>query len=151
MHGLADRIGKVLQARGRSLAVAESLTGGLLASRFARADASSEWFRGSIVAYSSEVKFDVLDVPLGPVVSAAAAASMAAGAARLLGASIAVSATGVGGPDEQDGQPPGTVWLGMWPPEMGDARLLHLRGDPGEICRQVCDRAVHLLAERLGA
>jgi nicotinamide mononucleotide (NMN) deamidase PncC len=70
----ADLVGAALNRGGRTLAVAESLTGGLLASAFARASGSSEWFRGGIVAYSSTVKYDLLDVPDGPVVSEAAAA-----------------------------------------------------------------------------
>jgi len=105
----ADQVGAALKRSGRTLAVAESLTGGLLASVFARASGSSEWFRGGVVAYSSAVKHDLLDVPEGPVVSAAAARAMASGAGRLLGADVAVAVTGVGGPGQQDGEPPGTV------------------------------------------
>ena len=95
----ADLVGAALKRGGRTLAVAESLTGGLLASAFARASGSSEWFRGGIVAYSSAVKYDLLDVPGGPVVSEAAAVAMARAAGRLLNADVAVAVTGVGGPD----------------------------------------------------
>jgi nicotinamide mononucleotide (NMN) deamidase PncC len=75
----ADLVGAALKHSGRTLAVAESLTGGLLASAFARASGSSEWFRGGIVAYSSAVNRDLLDVPGGPVVSEVAAVAMARG------------------------------------------------------------------------
>ena len=63
----------LLLAQGLTLAVAESLTGGLVASRLVAVPGASEWFRGGIVSYASEVKFDLLDVPEGPVVSEAAA------------------------------------------------------------------------------
>ncbi len=145
----ADLVGAALRHSGRTLAVAESLTGGLLASAFARASGSSDWFRGGIVGYSSEVKYDLLGVPEGPVVSEAAAAAMARGAGRLLGADVAVAVTGVGGPDPQDGQPPGTVWAATWPDQLGGAVLLRLSGSPESICEQVCAQTVRLLRERL--
>ena len=128
-------MGSALKDRGHTLAVAESLTGGLLASTFAQASGSSEWFRGGIVAYSSAVKYDLLDVPDGPVVSEAAAVAMARGASVLLQADVAV--TGAGGPDPQDGQPPGTVWAATWPVQLGGAVLLRLSGSPESICEQV--------------
>ena len=68
-----------LIARGLTLGVAESLTGGLIASRLVNVPGASAWFRGGVVAYHEQVKFDVLDVPVGPVVSEAAAAAMAQG------------------------------------------------------------------------
>ena len=73
---------------------------------------SSDWFKGGVVAYDSQVKFDLLDVPEGPVVSESAAKAMADGVRRVLKADIGISTTGVAGPAEQEGQPPGTVWLG---------------------------------------
>ena len=145
----ADLVGTVLERGGRMLAVAESLTGGLLASVFARASGSSKWFRGGIVAYSSTVKYDLLGVPDGPVVSEAAALSMAQGAGRLLEADVAVAVTGVGGPDPQDGEEPGTVWAATWPDQLGDAVLLRLSGSPESICEQVCAKTVRILRERL--
>jgi nicotinamide-nucleotide amidase len=145
----AELVGAALRHGGRTLAVAESLTGGLLASAFARAPGASEWFRGGVVAYASSVKHALLDVPGGPVVSKAAAVAMARGAARLLAADVAVAVTGVGGPDPQDGQPPGTVWAATWPDQLGGAVLLRLSGSPESICEQVCTRTVRLLRERL--
>jgi nicotinamide-nucleotide amidase len=145
----ADLVGAALKDGGHTLAVAESLTGGLLASAFARASESSEWFRGGVVAYSSAVKYDVLGVPRGPVVSEAAAVAMARGAGRLLEADVAVAVTGVGGPDPQDGEPPGTVWTAIWPDQLSDAVLLCLSGSPESICQQVCAETVRMLRERL--
>lgn len=145
----ADLVGAALKRGGRTLAVAESLTGGLLASAFARAPGSSEWFVGGIVAYSSAVKYDLLDVPDGPVVSEAAAVAMARGACRLLRADIAVAVTGVAGPDPQDGEPPGTVWAATWPDLPGGAVLFRLSGSPESICEQVCVQTARVLRECL--
>jgi nicotinamide-nucleotide amidase len=144
-----DLVGATLKQGGYTLAVAESLTGGLLASAFARASGSSQWFRGGIVAYSSAVKYDLLDVPSGPVVSEAAAIAMARGAGRLLEADIAVAVTGVGGPDSQDGEPPGTVWAAIWPDQLGGAALFLLSGSPEDICEQACAKTIRLLRDRL--
>lgn len=102
-----------LRSRGLTLGVAESLTGGLVGSRICDVPGASDVFRGSIVSYSSEVKFDLLDVPRGPVVSEEAARAMALGARRVLGADVGIAATGVAGPDRQDGRPPGTVCLAV--------------------------------------
>ena len=99
--------------RGLTLGLAESVTGGLVGARLTGIPGASRAFRGSIVSYASEVKFDVLGVDLGPVVSAHAAEQMAVGAARVLGADIGLSLTGVAGPDEQDGQPVGTLFVGL--------------------------------------
>ncbi|MGL1194694.1 CinA family protein, partial [Vibrio parahaemolyticus] len=74
--------GALLDA-GRSLAVAESLTGGLLGARLTDVAGASRWFRGGVVSYASDVKREVLGVPDGPVVRAPAAEAMAAGVARL--------------------------------------------------------------------
>ena len=114
---MEDAVGNVLRTRGLTLGLAESVTGGLVGSRLTNAVGASDWFRGSIVAYSSEVKFDLLDVPEGPVVSAAAVEKMAEGARKALGADIGLAVTGVAGPAEQDGQPVGTVFFGV---AMGD-------------------------------
>ena len=104
---------RVLTAAGQTLGLAESLTGGLAAARLVNVPGASAWFRGSVVSYASEVKFDVLGVPEGPVVSEAAARAMAEGARRVLGADVGLSITGVAGPGTQDGQPPGTVFVGL--------------------------------------
>jgi nicotinamide-nucleotide amidase len=147
----ADLVGATLKLGGRTLAVAESLTGGMLASAFARASGASDWFRGGIVAYSSAVKHDLLDVPDGPVVSEAAAVAMARGTARLFKADVAAAVTGVGGPEPQDGEPPGTVWAATWPGQLGGPVLLRLAGPPESICEQACSEVVRILRARLEA
>ena len=133
---MEDAVGNLLRAGGLTLGLAESLTGGLVGSRLTNAVGASDWFRGSIVAYSSEVKYDLLDVPEGPVVSCEAAETMAEGARKRLGADIGLAVTGVAGPAEQDGQPVGTVFFGV---AMGDGPAVsaevHLPGDR-ELVRQ---------------
>jgi nicotinamide-nucleotide amidase len=126
-------VGRLLLDHGLTLAVAESLTGGLVAARIVAVAGSSGWFRGGVVAYASEVKHDVLDVPEGPVVSAAAAEAMADGVRRRLGADVGLATTGVAGPTEQEGHPPGTVWLGLAIGDEVDAVQVRLPGDRDRI------------------
>ncbi len=132
---LAARLAELLRDGELTIAVAESLTGGSLSADLAAAEDSSTWYRGGVVAYSSEVKHDLLDVPPGPVVSEPSAAAMAEGVARLLGADLSLSVTGVGGPDPQDDQPPGTVWMGLHDRRAGTTgtELHHFEGSPDEI------------------
>lgn len=103
----------LLEERQWSFAVAESVTGGLVGGRITAVPGASRTFRGGIVSYASDVKFEVLDVDVGPVVSEKAAIQMAIGAQELLGADVALALTGVAGPDEQDGQPVGTLCIGV--------------------------------------
>jgi nicotinamide-nucleotide amidase len=112
-ESMEHAVGELLKERGFCLGLAESVTGGLVGSRLTEVPGSSDWFRGSIVSYESEVKFDLLGVPRGPVVNEATAEAMAKGARRLLGADVALAVTGVAGPAEQDGQPVGTVCFGV--------------------------------------
>jgi nicotinamide-nucleotide amidase len=148
---LAAQVGGALRDRGLTAAVAESLTGGLLANALARAEGSSEWFRGGVVAYPTEVKHQVLRVRPGPVVAEEAAEQMARHVAEHLGAEVGLSVTGVGGPDEQDGEPPGTVWVGVSTPD-GTTTHLHrfpFRGDPGEVCDATTEAALGHLRDAL--
>ncbi|MEX2294636.1 MAG: competence/damage-inducible protein A [Acidimicrobiales bacterium] len=138
-------VGQMLAERGLTVAVAESLTGGLVAARMVAIPGASDWFRGGVVAYASDVKHSILEVPDGPVVSEAAAMAMADGVRRLLGADVGLSTTGVAGPTEQEGQPPGTVWLGLAIGDDVDAIQIRLPGDRDRI-RQM---AVISLLDRL--
>ena len=126
---MEDAVASRLRARGLTLAVAESVTGGLIASRLVNVAGASQWFRGGVVSYASEVKFELLGVTPGPVVSASAAQEMAAGVRRVLGADVGLSVTGVAGPEEQDGQPAGTVFIGVAVGERVDHVRVHLPGD----------------------
>ncbi|HVB51288.1 MAG TPA: competence/damage-inducible protein A [Acidimicrobiales bacterium] len=124
-----DVVAQRLSRRGLTLAVAESLTGGLIASRLVNVAGASGWFRGGVVSYASQVKFDLLGVPEGPVVSASAAEFMASGVRTLLGADVGLSVTGVAGPEEQDGQVAGTVFVGLAIGESVESVALRLPGD----------------------
>jgi nicotinamide-nucleotide amidase len=126
---MEDAVASRLRERDLNLAVAESVTGGLIASRLVNVVGASTWFRGGVVSYASDVKFDVLGVPHGPVVSASAAEAMATGVRTLLGSDVGLSVTGVAGPEEQDGQPAGTVFVGIAVGERVHHVALHLPGD----------------------
>ena len=119
----------LLADRGLTLAVAESVTGGLIASRITNVPGASKVFRGGVVSYASEVKYDVLDVPVGPVVTAEAAEAMAVGVRRLLKADVGIAVTGVAGPEPQENQPPGTVFFGIAIGDDVESRQVRMPGD----------------------
>ncbi len=123
-------VANLLAERGLWLGIAESLTGGLLSARLVDVEGASRWFKGAVVSYSPEVKQSVLGVAPGPVVSAEAATTMAEAARRVLGADVGVGITGVAGPDEEDGQPVGTVFTALAMPDSETlVTELHLPGD----------------------
>jgi nicotinamide-nucleotide amidase len=137
---------------GLTLGLAESLTGGLAAARMVAVPGASAWFRGSVVSYAAEVKQQLLGVPSGPVVSAEAAAAMAAGAARALGADVGVGLTGVAGPDPAEGHDPGTVFVGTaLPGSPPEARQLRLPGDRERVRQMAVISAMDLLRRALAA
>jgi nicotinamide-nucleotide amidase len=105
------------------------VTGGLIASRLVAVVGASTWFRGGVVSYASDVKYDLLKVPVGPVVSGEAAEAMAKGVRELLESDIGLSVTGVAGPEEQDGQPVGTVFVGLSVGKTLEHAALRLPGD----------------------
>ncbi|HEX2564528.1 MAG TPA: CinA family nicotinamide mononucleotide deamidase-related protein, partial [Acidimicrobiales bacterium] len=143
-------VAKLLVRRGLTLAVAESLTGGLVSSRLVNVPGASGWFRGGIVSYSTDVKHDLLGVSEGPVVTSEAAAAMAAGVRRRLHADIGLAVTGVAGPDEQEGQPPGTVFMAV---ALGDDEPIVVRvglpGDRDRVRQFACIALLDLLRRRL--
>jgi nicotinamide-nucleotide amidase len=146
---LAQRIGDLAQAYGVKVAVAESLTSGAIAGRLGAAPEASLWFAGGVVAYASEVKFKVLTVDPGPVVTARCAAQMATGVAQLLGADLAVAVTGVGGPEPDEGLPPGTVYIAV---SSGPSVTDHLfEGGPSQVIELSTVAALQLLLTGLEA
>ncbi|MGH8981523.1 MAG: competence/damage-inducible protein A, partial [Acidimicrobiales bacterium] len=147
---MEQAVAAVLVERGLSLGVAESLTGGLIASRLVDVPGASSWFRGGVVAYDAAVKHSVLGVPDGPVVSAGAAVAMAEGARRVLGADVGLGITGVAGPDHQEEVAPGTVFVGLafsGSPSLD--RELHLPGDRARIRQYSAISALDLLRRTL--
>jgi len=102
-----------LRRRGLTLAVAESVSGGLVAARLTAIPGASDVLRGSVVSYATGVKVDLLDVTPGPVVNEPVAVEMAEGVRHLLGADVGLALTGVAGPAEQDEVPVGTVCLAV--------------------------------------
>jgi nicotinamide-nucleotide amidase len=102
-----------LRRRGWTLGLAESLTAGLVAARLAGVPGASDVLRGGLVTYASDVKFELLGVTPGPVISEEAALEMAEGACRVFGADVGLALTGVAGPDRQDDVPVGTVCLAV--------------------------------------
>jgi nicotinamide-nucleotide amidase len=143
-------VATLLLARGLTLAVAESLTGGLVASRLVNVPGASEWFRGGVVSYATDVKYSLLDVPEGPVVSAPAAAAMATGVAAKLGADVGLAVTGVAGPDSQEGHPPGTVFMAVALPDQDPITVeAGLPGDRARVRQFACISLLDLLRRTL--
>lgn len=139
----------LLRGQGLTLGVAESLTGGLITSRLTDVPGASDVLRGGVVSYASGVKFDLLGVPEGPVVSAASAEAMADGVRRVVGSDVGISATGVAGPGEQEGQPVGTVFLGLAVGDHSEALAIRLPGDRRRIREFSTISLLNLLRERL--
>jgi nicotinamide-nucleotide amidase len=148
-EGMEAAVGRRLKAAGLTLGLAESITGGLVAARLTAVAGASDWFRGSIVSYASDVKFDLLGVTPGPVVSQSAALEMATGAARVLGADVGLAVTGVAGPTEQDGQPVGTVWMGLALDGQAEATQVRLPGDRDRVRQFATISLLDLLRRRL--
>jgi nicotinamide-nucleotide amidase len=142
-------IARLLIDAGLTLGLAESVTGGLVGARLTAVPGASDWFQGSIVAYDSAVKHRLLEVPDGPVVSEQAATAMATGAARLLAADVGLGVTGVAGPSEQDGQPVGTVWMGLAIDGQAEAVKVQLPGDRDRVRQFAAISLLDLLRRRL--
>lgn len=139
VHGL-------LLARGETVAVAESLTGGLLGAALTETPGASATFVGGITAYSTSLKASMLGAdPSEPAVSASTAAAMAVGARDRLGGTYGLALTGVAGPEEQDGQPAGTAHLALAGPSGLEQRLLRLPGDRGRVRMLAVTSALDLL------
>jgi nicotinamide-nucleotide amidase len=106
-------VARRLLDRSLTLAVAESITGGLVASRLVNVEGASRWFRGGVVSYAADVKRLLLGVPEGPVVTSVAAESMAEGVRATLHSDVGLALSGVAGPDPDEGVEVGTVFVGL--------------------------------------
>lgn len=171
--GPAAEVLRLLQARGETLAVAESLTGGLVAAEVTAVPGASRVFRGSVTAYATELKHEVLGVD-GTLlaergaVDAEVALQMAAGVRKVMGADWGIATTGVAGPDPQDGQAVGTVFVAVDGPDPavhgpdstvggrgsalrseGKVAALRLNGERSDIRMESVRSVLTLLLERL--
>jgi nicotinamide-nucleotide amidase len=142
-------VADLLVAQGRTVGVAESLTGGLVGARLAETEGASKWFRGSVVAYDSKVKYDLLGVPEGPVVTSEAARAMATGACRALEADVGLGVTGVAGPARQEDQPVGTVFMAVALDGRVEALEAHFPGDRQHIRQFATISLLDMLRRRL--
>jgi nicotinamide-nucleotide amidase len=153
---LAAQLLDLLARRGQTLAVAESLTGGLVAAALTGVPGASRVFRGSVTAYATEVKRDLLGVDGALLaergaVDAEVARQLASGVRERLGADWGAATTGVAGPDPQDGQPVGTVHVAVSAPGTGGvvAQRLLLSGDRAAIRAGSVRAVLTLLREEL--
>lgn len=146
---LVEKLAKLAADLDAHIVTAESLTSGAIASALGQGPDAAEWFSGGVVAYDEQVKFDVLGVPEGPVVTEKAAEQMARGARELLSANWAVAVTGVGGPGPTEGEPAGTVWMAVVTDDHVVTRKVHLDGDPGDVVEKTVDVSLELLHEVL--
>ncbi|MPY63037.1 CinA family protein [Streptomyces spongiae] len=162
MSSMASDVLRLLGVRGETLAVAESLTGGLVAAEITAAPGASKVFRGSVTAYATELKREVLGVDATLLaaegaVNSQVAAQMAAGVRKFLGADWGVATTGVAGPEPQDGQPVGTVFVAVDGPFDADSECpgggkvaaLRLNGDRAEIRMESVRSVLALLLKEL--
>ncbi|WP_327113847.1 CinA family protein [Streptomyces sp. NBC_01341] len=152
----AAQVLRRLEERGETLGVAESLTGGLVAAELTSVPGASRTFRGSVTAYATPLKRDVLGVDGALLdergaVDPDVALAMAVGVRRLLGADWGISTTGVAGPDPQDGKPVGTVFLAVAGPEgVRKVAGLRLNGGRADIRRESVRTLLELLSGELG-
>jgi nicotinamide-nucleotide amidase len=152
---LAARLVAALVAGGWTLATAESLTGGLIGARLTSVPGASAAYRGGVVAYATDLKHRLAGVPqdvldrFGPV-SEPTALALAAGVRTATGSDWGVSATGVAGPDPQDGHPPGEVWVAVSGPNGQVAARHRFPGGRAEVRRASVDAALRLLSSALG-
>jgi len=146
-HEIADALGR----SNRTAAVAESLTGGNVSAGLSAIEGASDWFLGGVVAYAEAVKFDLLGVDRGPVITANSAEQMARGVSRLLQSDFAVATTGVGGPGPEEGLPQGTVFIAVATPTATRVRRYEFTGDPSAIVKKTTQQALQDLADAMAS
>ncbi|MEY9994784.1 nicotinamide-nucleotide amidase [Streptomyces sp. V4I8] len=164
MSSPAADVVRLLAVKGETVAVAESLTGGLVAAEMTAAPGASKAFRGSVTAYATELKHELLGVDATLLeqhgaVNPQVAAQMAVGVRKALGADWGIATTGVAGPEEQDGQPVGTVFVAVDGPAGrgsgsaggGKVEALRLNGDRAEIRMESVRSVLALLLTELAS
>lgn len=159
-ESLAPKIVEVARAQGWTLGVAESLTGGLVAAALISVPGASAVVRGGVVAYAPDLKCSILKVPELVIdqhgtVSRQCAEAMSQGACEVLGATFALSTTGVAGPEPSEGQPPGTVHLAVCARVEGREeatvhQALHTHGSRSTVRAHATQAGLSLLLATLG-
>ena len=131
-----------------TIATAESCTGGLLASRLTDFAGASNYFKGGVVAYTNEIKKNILRVKTLEefgAVSSQTALEMAKNVREIFFATIGLSTTGVAGPSTSEGKPVGTVFIAIVGENFSEVREFHFKGTRSEIKFQVADEAFKIL------
>lgn len=140
---------------GETLAVAESLTGGLLADAFVSVPGASAVFVGGVVSYATRTKAEVLGVSAELLARVGApdpevAVAMAVGVRQLLRSTVALATTGVAGPESQDGKPPGTIYVALATSRRTRVSATHVAGTRQQVRVAAVRQALDLLADELG-
>ena len=149
------QVGRLLRERGLSLALAESCTGGLLASRITDVPGSSAYFLGGIVAYAYEAKADLLGVAWDTLntrgaVSRETVLEMAQGVRSRMKADLGLSVSGIAGPDGGTPEKPvGTTWIGLAAEEGAWAKIFQFAGDREGNKMSAAEAALSLLVDYL--
>ena len=141
--------------KGKTLATAESCTGGMIGAALTAVPGASKVYKGGVISYWSEIKQDLLGVDpedlktLGPV-SAQVAGSMADGARKALHTDYGISVTGLAGPDgDEFGKPVGTVFVGLSTRSKTVARQFRFYGDREDIRNQAARAALEFILEEV--
>jgi nicotinamide-nucleotide amidase len=145
-----------LTAAGQTVAVAESLTGGLVSAALTDVAGASAVVRGGVLAYAADLKTSVLGVDRELLAKVGAvdgdvAEQMAAGVRELMGTTYGLATTGVAGPDPADGNPVGTVYVAVVGPGSSRVKPLALSGDRAQIRAQSVLAVLQLLADEVAA
>lgn len=148
MGDKVQAIADLLRDQGRSLAVAESLTSGAVASRLGAGPGAADWFRDGDrrLRRVGQVRPARGHAPK-PLVTERCARGLAEGVARLLKADVALGVTGVGGPEPDEGKPAGTVVMAVTAGGAETCRTFRFPGDPEDVIAATVERAVAMLAE----
>ncbi len=140
-----------LRRRGMTLGLAESITGGLIASRITGIPGCSDVFLGAVVPYDRAVKISVLGTSDIAAVSEEMAKELAEGVCRTLRTDVGLATTGVAGPEPHEGQDPGNVWIGLHLRGESEAMHMMLPFDRDRVRQFTCITALSLLRQRLTA
>ena len=140
---------QMLRERGMTLALAESLTGGLITSRLTAHSGCSDVFRGGVTPYHRDLKQSVLGAPDVAAVSEEMVRAMAEGVCRVLDADVGIAVSGVAGPEPHEGVEPGVVWIGLHLAGETEAVTLTLPFDRERIRQFTCIMSLNMLRTRL--